>query len=324
MTTALPRGRKMLIRVAPQASFDAAAATGFVQLAAYAHSFLPASEPQDDDVLGGFANSIDDRPAAPDIEDGSGRIEWAFDMAQVGWILRQVFGAPVTTGTGPYVHTFGASETIPDHTLEREIANGAQYDGVIGAVARQITFGVGSDKGYRRLPVEYVARQVVDQYAASIAGAFATPTLSNRVPAAVGSLKRDGAAMGSILSGDIVIQNEIEMDRYDGDRLNGAAFLTGRKVAVNLQARFLNATLRDLGKIATGQYLPGVYSIERTYELSASLKLVITCANVRFAKAGLEVSNGKHTTVPLRGRAEVSAAAAAVTCVLTNSTASYA
>lgn len=324
MTTSTdPRGRLAELYSAKQTALATAAVSPdqtFVRRHFYDLQLQPQSEPQDDEIMGGgFSNSIDARPAAPDIERGSVRAVYPLDMVQVGYLLGEFFGTVSPTGSGPYVHTFdSASVAIPSTTVERKLNTGA-FDGAVGLVARSITFPIGADRGYTRLNVEYFARQCLEQYASTVAGTPTAPALGARVPRAVGSIKRDGSVLGAIISGDVTLTNVLGEDAYHGSALVEDVQLEGRTAALNLTGRFKGSALRDMGKIASGAYLPGVYEIELAWALSASLSLVLTLRNQRFAKVGLATSGPGRLDVGLRGRGEVGASAAMVTAVLTTS-----
>src|SRR5690606_694268 len=153
----------------------------------------------------GFANAIDERPAAPDIERGGLSVDWPLDTIQIGYVLAEILGAPSTNGAGPYIHTFssGAAQ-LPSRTFERKLATG-QFDGAVGVVGRSRRLPIGSGRGYARVTAEYLVRESVAQYGASIAGSPTALALSNRVPSAVGAIALDGAAMGAVLSGAMTI-----------------------------------------------------------------------------------------------------------------------
>lgn len=322
-TSSDPRGRLAELYSARQTTLATAAASPaqtFVRRHFYDLQLTPQSEPQDDDILGGgFANSIDARPAAPDIERATARAVYPLDLVQAGYLLAEFFGVVSPTGSGPYVHTFdSAGTTIPTTTVERKLKTGA-FDGGVGLVARSITIPLGADRGYTRINVDYFARQALEQYADTVAGTPTAVALGARVPRAVGTIKKDGVALGSIISGDLTLTNVLGEDAYDGSRLVDDVQLEGRTAAINLTGRFKGSALRDLGKIESGAYLPGAYDIERSWVLSASLSLVVTVRNMRFAKVGLATSGPGRLDVALRGRGEVDATDPMITAVLTNS-----
>ena len=323
-----PRGRLAELYSASQTALITPAASPgqpFTRRQFYDWTPSPQEEPQDDEVMGGgFANSVDARPAAPDVHRASVRIAWPLDLIQIGHALSELLGLPVTTGTGPYVHTFDSATTqVPTRTFERKLAAG-QFDGVTGAVARSLQFPIGSDRGYTRVSGEYFARESLEQYAVSIAGSPETPTLANRVPRAVGGLKRAGAAFAAAISGDVTIANVLGEDSYHGSKFIDDVQLEGRTAAVNITGRFKGAAMRDLGKVPVGAFLPDPHDFELDWQLTASMKLALTVRNVRFARVGVGSSGPGRMDVPLRGRAEIGTALSMVSAVLTNSQEAYA
>lgn len=61
-----------------------------------------------------------------------------------GWLLRGMYGAPVTTGAGPYTHTFTPSTTATESlTIEHEI--GTDFYVYTGCMVSSYSFTVGGD-----------------------------------------------------------------------------------------------------------------------------------------------------------------------------------
>ena len=285
-----PRARLQRCFVAPQSALGVVADAGdFVRRAFYDYTPQVQSAPQDDEIIGAdYQNGIDDTPGAPDTERGSVAIAWPLDLIQIGYALTEALGAPTTSGSTTKTHTFssGASAVLPSRTIERMLASG-QYDGVIGAVLRTLRFPIGSDRGYTQVQANYFTRQHVKQYASPIAVSPTVPSLANRVPRAVGTIKKNGVALGSILSGDFTLTNMLGEDAYHGSALVEDVQVEGRKAAINLTARFKGAAMRDLGELPNGALVQDANEIELAWELSATMKLVITIAGVRFAKTGV-------------------------------------
>jgi hypothetical protein len=321
-----PRGRLTECWTARQTALATAATTAasWVRRHFYDITPTPQNEPQPDDVMGGGVhNSVDEREAAPDIDRNSVGIAWPLDLIQIGWVLAELFGAPVTTGSAPYTHTFTSGTVqIPTTTLERKFGAGA-FDGAIGLVLRSLQLPIGADRGYTRAQAQYFARETPDQYGTTLVGATtATPALSARVPRAVGAIARDGVALGHILSGDVTMTNLLGEDSYHGTRFVDDVQLEGRQASINLTGRFKGAALRDLGKIATGAYLPGTQTITLTWTLG-TMSLTLTIRGVRFARTAPGSGGPGRMDVPLRGRAEVQTADPMITAVLVNTQATY-
>lgn len=321
-----PRGRLSELYTARQAALATAATEGFVRRHFYDYQPSPQNEPQDDPIMGGgFHNSIDDRPAAPDLERGSVRMVWPLDLTQIGWALAELLGAPSSSaGPAPFVHTFASSSVqVPTTTLERKLGASA-FDGFVGLVCRSLQFPIGADRGYTRISADYLVRETLEQYGTSVAGSPATPALTARVPRATGTIKKDGAVLGAIISGDATLANALGEDNYHGSKFIDDVALEGRSVSVNLTGRFKGAALRDFGKIEVGQIIQTPMDIELEWTLAAGLKLVLTLRNLRFAKTAPATSGPGRMDVPLRARGEVGASADMITAVLTNAQASYA
>ena len=330
MTTSIdPRGRLSELYSAAQTNLlTPAAAPGdtFIRRHFYDWTPSPQQQPQEDEIMGGgFANSIDARPAAPDIHRAGLRVAWPLDLEQIGWVLAELLGPPTTTGTeAPYTHTFDTSKVqIPTRTFERKLG-AAQFDGAEGVVARSLQFPLGSDRGYVRVSADYFARRAREQYDASVAGTVTTPPLVARVPRATGTLKLDGVALAAVLAGDVTFTNVLGEDSYHGSPYVDDVQVEGRTVTVNLTGRYKGAAMRDLGKVSTGQLLPGAHELEVAWQLTADLKLVLTLRNLRFSVVGVATSGPGRLDVPLSARAEVGAAEAMASAVLVNGRASYA
>ena len=127
-----------------------------------------------------------------------------------------------------------------------------------------------------------------------------------------------------MISGDVTLTNIVGEDSYHGSRFIDDVQLDGRQAAVNLTGRFKGAAMRDLGKLEAGQFLPEAYDLETAWQLTATLKLVMTLRNQRFAKVGVATPGPGRLDVALRSRGEVGAAADMVTAVLTNGQDEYA
>ena len=127
-----------------------------------------------------------------------------------------------------------------------------------------------------------------------------------------------------MISGDATIANVLGEDSYHGSKFVDDVQVEGRTAALNLTGRFKGAAMRDMGKIAVGAFIQDAYDFELEWALSASMKLVLTIRNVRFARVGIGTSGPGRLDVPLRGRAEIGTADSMVTAVLTNSQATYA
>ena len=326
-TTVLPRGRQQKLRLAWESTFATNPGTGFNELNPYTTAFNRSRALEADDVLGGgFANLVDGRPAAPTIEDATGKINVPLDLAQIGWWLAAALGRVSATGTTTKTHAFVSGNTsIPSLCLEREMVAAAQYEGMLGGVIKSMKFPIGAGKGYGAVDMDLIASRILEPYTTTAAGTPSTADTppSNRVPKSVGILKIAGTQVGQVISGDMTLTNGITLDRYIGDAAYpSTAVLESQDVAVSLSARYNTDALRAYGALGSG-ILPSVQEVDFVYSLGASLSLTLSCMNCRFEPVDLDVQNGKTITVAMKGRGEVGASGPMLQATLVNAHASY-
>lgn len=324
-TTVLPRGRQTRVRMAYQSAFATQATSGFQELNTYTSNFNPIRPLADDDVLGaGFANLVDERPAAPGLEEADASLSVPFDLAQIGFWLKAAMGAPTTTGTTTKTHVFTTGSTsLPSLTLEREFVSAAQFEAMIGGVVKTAKFDFSPGQGFRGLDLSLAGRQVLAAYTSTIAGTPTVQALSNRVPASIGVIKQGGTAIGQVTDGDLTLTNDFEMDRYVGDRFRSAVGLNAINAELNFTARYTTDTQRNFANPDATTLLPAPVAISIEYIVSATLKLVLDLPAVRYEPVSIAVQNGKALTQKFKGRCEVGASSPMLTATLTNAFASY-
>lgn len=70
----------------------------------------------------------------------SGTLTGPVDLIAIGYILKMAMGAPATTGSGPYVHTYKIPSSLPTFLLDKGWTDVAKYYKANGCVANGITF----------------------------------------------------------------------------------------------------------------------------------------------------------------------------------------
>jgi hypothetical protein len=321
MTTAvLPRGRQSKIRIGYQSAFATQQTTGFQELNVYSHNFDRRRNVESDDILGaGLLNNIDARASAPALEEAMGTISAPMDVAQMGFWLKALMGAPSVSGTTTKVYTFTSGSTsIPSMTIEREFVSAAQYETMVGGVVKDMKFQFAQAAGFRSIDMNLVGRQILVPATATIAGTPTVQALSSRVPASIGTLKQSGTAIGRIISGDVTFTNNITLDNYIGDAFVDDAVVESQDCAINVTARYSTDALRNLASVDATLLVPPVQSLSLEYVLSANAGLVLTFPSVRFEPMNVGIQNGKTMTIQLKGRAEGSSGSAMMTAALTN------
>jgi len=317
-----PRGRSTKVRIAYESTYGTAETTGFFELNTYAHDFKRNRPLVADDVLGaGYHNGVDARPAAPNVEDGSWSIEVPFDLTQIGYWLKAGLGDVTGSGT-PKVHSFTSGvAALPSMTMERELASG-QFEEAIGAVITKMTFSFGAGPGFHSVKIEGICKQVTEPYASTLAGTPTVVTLAARIAKSLGVVKVATTQIGAIISGEVVLTNEVVADRFVGDTaFISQVNLVNQDCEWNLDARYKTDVLRAYANLSSG--LPAAQRLDVEYITSSSLKAVLTSLAVRAEPVGAPVTNGGLVTISIKGRAEVGAAAAMFTLTLTNAVTDY-
>jgi tail tube protein len=320
-TSALPRGRQAKHRIAWEATYGVPVVTGFQEINVYTSDPTRTRALEADDILGaGFANTVDARPAAPNVEDAAWKASFPLDLNQIGFILAAAFGrVGAPTGGGPYTHVFTSGVTpLPSLTMERELVAAAQYDGGIGLVLKTLKLPFKPGKGYTQIDADFVGAQTLAPYGSTAAGTPTVAALANRVANYVGALSVGGVQVGAVIDASMTLTNDITLDRYVGSaEYVAAAILEGQDVAFDLTARYSTDALRAYG-VVDPNYLPPLESLSLAWAPGGSpaYSLTVAAPNVRFEPVGAPITNGKTITQALKGRAEVGASVPMLTATL--------
>lgn len=235
------RGSRSEMAIAFESVYGTAAAGDYIR-AAYASTTLGSQQPLLEDELLGYGRD----PLAPikDAESSDGDIVVPLCTRQFGYWLKGCFGNPVTTGAGPtYTHEFRSGEwTLPSMTVQKALPDVPHFERYTGVMVNQLSWTM-QRSGQVTASLALIAQgQTVDT-----ASFLATPAADvevERFGAFNGSVRRNGAALGSVVSTEITYMNNldrIEVIRSDG-RIDGLdpskAMLQGSTVV-----RFADQTL---------------------------------------------------------------------------------
>lgn len=89
--------------------------------------------------------------------DVSGKVTFPIDARYIGLWLKGVFGAPTTTGVGPYTHTFTPGDSLPSMVIEKGFTDVGQYFKYNGVKINSLNLAVGGD-GELTADVELVGK----------------------------------------------------------------------------------------------------------------------------------------------------------------------
>ncbi|MGC4094635.1 MAG: phage tail tube protein [Polyangiaceae bacterium] len=151
-----------------------------------------------------------------------GEVVVPIDVEAFGFWLKATFGAPTTTGTTPKTHTFQSSNwTLPSMAIEVALPEVPRFAMYAGCVMDQLSWQMR-----RSGLLTATARLIAQGEAIAATTAAGAPTVLGlqRFGHFNGVVKRNGTALGNVVSADITYANgldRIETIRNDG-KIEGA------------------------------------------------------------------------------------------------------
>jgi len=219
--------------------YGTAPAGGYTRVP-FASTSLGAEQPLISSELLGYGRD----PLAP-IKDAvtvDGDVVVPIDAEAFGLWLKAAFGAPITSGAGPWTHEFRSGGwTLPSMSIETAMPEVPRFAMYSGSVLDQLSWQL-----QRSGLLTATAKLVAQGETVGTTTAAGTPAelALKRFGHFNGSITRNGTALGNVFSAEITYANNldrIETIRSDG-RIDGAdpsiASLTGR-----VEVRFADSTL---------------------------------------------------------------------------------
>ncbi len=233
------QGARAQMALAFETTYGTPPVSGFTRMP-FASTSLGAEQPLISSELLGYGRD----PLAPikDAVTADGDVVVPIDAEAFGFWLKAAFGAPITSGTGPWTHEFRSGGwTLPSMSIETAMPEAPRFAMYSGCVLDQLSWQL-----QRSGLLTATARLVAQGETVGTTTAAGTPAeLSlKRFGHFNGSITRNGSALGNVVSAEITHANNldrIETIRSDG-RIDGAdpsiAALTGR-----VEVRFADQVL---------------------------------------------------------------------------------
>jgi len=218
-----------------------------------------------------------------DVINVDGDIVVPVDLRNMGHWLKCVFGAPTTTGAGPYIHEFKSGGlSLPSLAVELGLPEIPDFPLFAGVRANSLALNFARS-GEAQATIGLIGQGETAQ-TATIAG---TPQEVDytRFSQFQGSVKQGGQALGNVSSAAFNYTNNlerIETIRNDGkiDGVDpGVAALSG-----NISVRYADTTLMDAARSGTP------IDLELAYTIDADHQLVIECHEVYLPKPKRSIS----------------------------------
>ena len=274
------QGARAQMALAYESVYGTPPASGYFKMP-FASATLGAEQPLLESELLGYGRD----PLAPikDALTSDGDVVVPIDAIGFGYWLKAAFGDPTTTGAeAPYTHEFrSGSWTLPSLAIEIGMPEVPRFAMYAGCVVDQLSWQM-TRSGLLTASVSLIAQG--ETPAAATGAGTPTEITLQRFGHFNGSIKRDGVALGNVVSTQITYGNNldrIETIRADG-KIDGAdpsmAMLSG-----SMEVRFADTTLMDQAINGT------TCALEFAYTLPTGESLTFTAHSVYLPRPRVEI-----------------------------------
>jgi len=274
------QGARAQMALAYESVYGTPPASGYFKMP-FASATLGAEQPLLESELLGYGRD----PLAPikDALTSDGDVVVPIDAIGFGYWLKAAFGDPTTTGAeAPYSHEFrSGSWTLPSLAIEIGMPEVPRFAMYAGCVVDQLSWQM-TRSGLLTASVSLIAQG--ETPATTTSAGTPTEIALQRFGHFNGSIKRDGVALGNVVSTQITYGNNldrIETIRADG-KIDGAdpsmAMLSG-----SMEVRFADTTLMDQAINGTD------CALEFAYSLPTGESLTFTAHSVYLPRPRVEI-----------------------------------
>lgn len=315
-TAAAPRGQTVELLLKDESAFGTVATGDYQKTLVYEDQLADLMPFEDDPILGTARNNQRDmvQPVAGVPQGISGNLVVPLDLNHSWFWLKGALGAPTTTGSTNYTHTFvSGGEVLPHRTLEAKRTS-AIFLQRTGCLVNSVGGQMSRRGGYDRMTVAILGRS---ETKITSSGGGTPPAILARdpLPAVLPVLKMDTVAAADIISLDWTYNNNATPQDYLGDPtgypaghdLDAMASFSG-----TFRARFRTAALYDQARAGTS------FAMELLWSKSGTRSLSLQAPVVRLDPVGLPVTGPGRIEQTFNFRSEQSSGAAMLTAVLKN------
>jgi len=274
------QGARAQMALAYESVYGTPPASGYFKMP-FASATLGAEQPLLESELLGYGRD----PLAPikDALTSDGDVVVPIDAIGFGYWLKATFGDPTTTGAeAPYTHEFRSGGwTLPSLAIEIGMPEVPRFAMYAGCVVDQLSWQM-QRSGLLTASVSLIAQG--ETPATTTNAGTPTEIALQRFGHFNGSIKRDGVALGNVVSTQITYGNNldrIETIRADG-KIDGAdpsmAMLSG-----SMEVRFADTTLMDQAINGT------TCALEFAYSLPTGESLTFTAHSVYLPRPRVEI-----------------------------------
>lgn len=260
-------------------------------------------------------------PLAPEIDvtNVNGSVQVPVDVRNFGNWLRLMFGAPVTTGAGPYTHVFSTgSWSLPSMAAEIQMPDIPEFNMLSGLKGNEISIPL-TRKGFLNATIGLIGRSEAKATSTN-AGSLSTDYALSRFLNRHGAITRDGTALANVTSATLKYMNNLDVIETIGDGGLIAGLDAGMaSLTFDMTVRFANNDLVD--QAIAGLAEDFVYTLTR----AAGQTLTFTIPRLHLPQPKKAVTGPQGVEVTFQGiAAQASGGGAMMTATLVNDIASYA
>lgn len=281
----------------------------------FASSQLGAEQPLiEDDLLGQGREGFD---PVYDFVTNDGDLTVPVDVRYFGYWLKMLFGAPTTTGSGPYTHAFASgASAIPSMAIETQHPAVPSYAMSYGLRANQMRIQM-QRSGMLNAVISLIGKGEAPASASTAAGTLAAALGVTRFAQRAGVIKRDGVTLASIVSAELVYSNNLEkVETIHPDGEIEDADLGPARANGNLVAKFSSRQLLTDATDGTPVELSWEWQIDPDWSLTFTAHRVF----LPRVKQPIEGPRGLQARFDWQASGE---GAPCLTAVLVNDKASY-
>lgn len=257
-----------------------------------------------------------------DVAEAGGRPTVPIDARNSGFWLKALIGAPTTSGTNPYTHTFeSGKDTLLSMSIEEQHPDIAtpEYHLAVGVMLNGLTFRA-EPRGRASFDLDLLAQSKTRALTTG-AGTPATEAVT-RFGQIHSFIKLDDVDLGKIVSCNIPFTNNLDINRYVGgggaigDIIPGLEGLQGE-----IEAR-LHPGLSDIWTHAAANT---VFKLEVGYSIDANTSITFEMGQVEITKPRKTIAGpgGVEVRYPFAASSD-GASIKTLKVVLVNDVASYA
>jgi len=321
-TAAAPRGSLNELLLMDETTYGTAPAGNWFKTLFYEDSLADPKPLTPDPIIGTARhNARDQTTPGPGLPEGiGGNLVVPLCLNHLFWWLKGALGAPSSSGSSDYTHTFtSGGEVLPHRSLERKTATSI-YLLRTGCLTNTLAFDLSRKGGYDRVTVGMLGRK--ESKITSTGGGTPAALLAyDPIVAAIPVFKLDTVAVADVISLQATYDNKASPQDYIGDSegyppghdIDEPATFTG-----SIRLRFRTAAMYDLAKANTA------FAMELLWQRTSVRSLSLAAPVARMEAAGVPVTGPGRIEQTFNFQCEQGTAAAMLSAVLKNGTAAAA